>query len=137
MSNNDDQRWQDKELGDFPLAAGNAGLAHQGRWENIEQLAFSKLLGVIISEDLKWDAHARGLHLHEKCVQRLYLLAMLKRAGITAKDILSVYVKAIIRSPSTLEYACQLWYPPLPTEQQDKLESTRRRALGTTYPSLL
>ena len=44
-----------------------------------------KLLGVIISDDLKWNAHAE--YVIAKAAKRLYALRLLKRAGVMPKDI--------------------------------------------------
>ncbi len=85
--------------------------------KDTELVTTFKLLGVVISADLTWGAHVE--YLHGKCARRLYLLVLLKRAGVPAADILRIYL-AMIRS--VLEYA-------------DKLESIQRRALRTLCPT--
>ena len=47
----------------------------------------------------------------EKSGKRLYMLYQLKRAGITQKDLVSVYV-SVVRP--VLEYACPVWHTNLP-----------------------
>ena len=45
-----------------------------------------KILGVIISDDLKWNAHVQ--YVVAKAAKRLYALMLLKRVGVMPKDIL-------------------------------------------------
>ena len=47
------------------------------------------LLGVIISDDLKWNAHVE--YVIAKAAKRLYALRLLKRAGVMPEDMLKVY----------------------------------------------
>ncbi len=56
---------------------------------------------------------------------------MLKRAGISADELLTVYL-AIIRP--TIEYACQVWHPGLTQHQTDQLETVQRRVFRVVYP---
>ncbi len=46
----------------------------------IERINQSKLLGVIISSDLKWDAHAH--YINSKATKRIHYLRELKRSGL-------------------------------------------------------
>ena len=55
----------------------------------------------------------------EKAGKRLYMLYQLKRAGITQKDLVSVYV-SVVRS--VLEYACPVWHTNLPQYLSDNIE---------------
>lgn len=48
--------------------------------EEIERVNETKLLGVIISDDLKWDAHVR--YVMEKAFKRLFYLYQLKHASL-------------------------------------------------------
>ena len=48
------------------------------------------LLGVIISDDLKWNAHVE--YVIAKAAKRLYALRLLKRAGVMPEDMLKVYI---------------------------------------------
>ena len=51
------------------------------------------LLGVIISDELKWNAHVE--YVIAKAAKRLYALRLLKRAGVTPEDMLKVYTYKI------------------------------------------
>ena len=52
----------------------------------------------------------------KKTGKRLYRLYQLRRAGITQKDLLSVYV-SVVRP--VLEYACPVWHTNLPQYLSD------------------
>lgn len=48
------------------------------------------ILGVIISDDLKWNAHVE--YVIAKAAKRLYELRLSKRAGVMPEDMLKVYI---------------------------------------------
>ncbi len=97
----------------------------------IERVTQTKLLGVIFSNSLDWDAHVD--YMCSKASRRLYFLTLLRRAGVDAKDIVSVFT-SIVRS--VLEYACEVWHPGLTQEQTSALEHIQKRALRTAFPHL-
>ena len=76
---------------------------------DIAQVCHAKLLGVTISRDLTWNKHVDNIV--KKAGKRLYMLYQLKRAWITQKDLVSVYV-SVVRP--VLEYACPVWHTNLP-----------------------
>ena len=102
-----------------PICIGNNG---------VERVRTYKLLGVIISEDLKWNAHAE--YVIAKAAKRLYALRLLKRAGVMPKDILKVYLCNV---RSVLEYAAQVWQDIL-AYLSDSIESIQRRAMKIIFP---
>ena len=55
----------------------------------------------------------------KKAGKRLYVLYQLKRAGITEKDLVSVYV-SVVRP--VLEFACLIWHTNLPQYLSDNIE---------------
>ena len=57
--------------------------------KEIERVAYVKLLGVIISEDLTWNKHVDAIVM--KASKRLYMPYQLKRAGISQHDMVIVY----------------------------------------------
>ena len=99
--------------------------------EPLESVTTFKLLGIIFSLDLTWGAHVD--YLYRKCSRRLYLLIMLKSAGVPTRDILRIYLTMI---RSVLDYACQVWHTSLSAAHSDKLESVQRRALHIIYQDL-
>jgi len=99
--------------------------------KQIETINNFKLLGVIISSDLSWNAHVA--YILNKTAKRMYCIRYLVRANVKEPDILKVYT-AIIRS--ILEYACPVWHPGLSNEQSKEIERVQKRCLRLIYPSL-
>jgi len=91
----------------------------------------AKLLGVVFSETLGWDAHVK--YLCNKASKRLYFLTLLRRAAVSPGDIVNVFT-SLIRP--VLEYACEVWHPGLTQEQSNALEHVQKRALRIAYPHL-
>jgi len=83
-----------------------------------------KLLGINISDDLRWNAHVDALC--AKVASRLYLLKILKRSGLPKNDLLCFYKSVIC---SVVEYGCVVWHHNLTTAQSDRLEALQKRAL--------
>ena len=92
---------------------------------NIEVVPPAKLLGVMISNDLKWNVHVEMIG--KKVAVSLYFLRQLKRAKVPANDLLSFYTTCI---RPVAEYACPVFHTTL----QLFLRSVRTSAeAGTTY----
>ena len=70
----------------------------------IERMSCAKLLGCHIMSNLSWEDHI--VNLVSKACRRLHLLRELKRAGLSAKYLLTCYF-SFVRSKT--EYACQVW----------------------------
>ena len=70
-----------------------------------ERVSSAKVLGVMISNYLKWNDHVDPII--SKAARRLYLLSQLKGAGISLSDLLALYC-SVIRS--VLEFSCQLFH---------------------------
>lgn len=94
----------------------------------IERVKSTKLLGVLISENLKWDDHVD--YICQKGSKRIYFISVLKRSGVDPNDLVKIYC-ATIRS--VLEYACELWHPGLTKCQSSKLESIQKRVLRIIF----
>ncbi len=99
--------------------------------KSISQANVSKLLGVMLSNDLGWEAHVE--YICSKSSRRIYFLRLLKRGGATPVEIRDTYV-AIIRS--VLEYACEVWHTGLGKLQSDSIEDIQKRALKIAYPQV-
>ena len=52
----------------------------------IVRVDHAKLLGVIISSDLSWERHVN--YIYTKACQRLHFTVLLRRAGVSAEDII-------------------------------------------------
>ena len=95
----------------------------------LQRVSCFKLLGVWLSDDLKWDYHVDKLV--SKGSQRIYYLKQLKKSGLSMDDLLCFYC-SIVRS--VLEYACQVWHPGLNKGLTGKLERLQIRALKIIMP---
>ena len=97
----------------------------------LEVVTSAKLLGMIISHDLKWNMHTSELS--RKCSSRLYFLRQLKRSGVAPSELVLFYVTCI---RPVLEYACPVFHRSLPNYISEDLERIQRRALRIIYPDL-
>ncbi len=113
-----DKIWTDNSL---PLIELNGGF--------IERVNQSKLLCVIISSDLKWDAHVH--YINSKAAKRIHYLRELKRSRLSQFHLLHIYV-ALVRS--VVEYACHVWSTGLTKELCQMLESIQKRAFKIVVP---
>ena len=86
-----------------------------------------KILGIIISNDLKWNEHID--YVSKKASKRLYSLWILKKVGVKRGGILKVYLTTI---RPILEYGVQVWQD-IPEFLSNKLESIQKRALYIIY----
>ena len=96
--------------------------------QQIERVRSSKLLGLLVTDSLKWNEHVSSLC--SKAAQRLHFLQQLKRAALSPEDLL-YYYQSVVR-PVT-EYACAVWHTSLNKEQTKMLESIQKRALKIVF----
>ena len=89
--------------------------------QSLEAVPTTKLLGVILISDLKWNKHVE--YICSKASKRFCALRMLH----------SVY-RYFIRP--VLEYACPVWHTPLSLSLRDNVEDIQRRTIRRTYPYL-
>ncbi|XP_028414030.1 uncharacterized protein LOC114537099 [Dendronephthya gigantea] len=85
--------------------------------KNIEVVQCEKLLGLTISDNLKWNKHIETVC--KKISTRLYFLRQLKRAKLPSKDLLLFYVTCI---RPVAEYACEVFHDSLTKYLSDDLE---------------
>lgn len=97
----------------------------------IDTVSEAKLLGVVISSDLKWNSHVD--YVHKKAAKRLYGLRLLQRNALPAEVLLSVYCTYI---RPIVEYACEAWHFNLPQYLSDQIENIQKRALRIIFPAL-
>ena len=70
----------------------------------IETISETKLVGVVISQDLKWIKNT--LYICEKACQRLWILRQLLEFELSSHEMFNVYAKEI---RSVLELAVTVW----------------------------
>ena len=93
-----------------------------------------KLLGVIITDDLKWDVNTDFIT--KKAFSRLWLLRRLKQLGASKEALLDVYAKNV---RSVLEYASVVWHSGLTKKNTAQIERVQKAVfaiiLGEQYTS--
>ena len=99
--------------------------------EPISRIDSFKVLGIIVSSDLTWNAHVA--YIVSKACKRLYVVYQLLRSGVACHDIVNVYC-SLIRP--VLEYCCPVWHPGLTRANHDEIESVQRRVLKLIFPQL-
>ena len=96
----------------------------------IETVRVYKLLGIILSHDLKWTNHVD--YIYKKSNKRLYFIRLLKKSRVECNSIVKIYL-VLIRP--ILEYAVQVWQD-IPNFLETKLETIQKRALRIIFPHL-
>ena len=91
--------------------------------QTIEQVTSFKLLGVTVTDLLRWGNHVAAVT--TKASKRLRFLKKLKRAGVPQSDLV-YYYEVVIRS--LVKYARPVWHSSLTYEQSKALEAVQRRA---------
>jgi len=76
----------------------------------IENVKSYKLLGIHVTESLKWDVHITVML--SKAFKHIHFLKQLRRVGVSTADLVT-YCNSVIRS--VLEYACPVWHSSLTT----------------------
>ena len=98
----------------------------------LEVVEEMKLLGVVITSNLSWNANTD--HITAKASGRLWLLRRLKILGASHEQLLDVYNKQI---RSILEFAAVVWHAGLTRENENKIERVQKSAfaivLGKNY----
>ena len=84
-----------------------------------------KLLGVIISNNLKWSENTQ--HIISKVNRKMYILNKLKKYGLNVEELIVIWM-TILR-PLT-EYAAPVWHSGLTKGDSQLLESMQKWALG-------
>ena len=102
--------------------------------KKLEVINVTKLLGLLVQSDLCWDLQVNSMV--SKGSRRLYILCRLKRFGVPANDLVSVYIGYV---HPIVECACPVWHGNMSTKHTQQIERIQKRAsriiLGNTYTS--
>ena len=99
--------------------------------KELEQVDSVKVLGVTISNTLKWNCHVSELI--KKANKQMYFLPLLKCAKVPTSDIFSFYTTCI---RPVLEYCAPLYHNALPDYLCNDIERVQKRALSIISPAL-
>ena len=89
----------------------------------IENISETMLLGVVVSQDLKWDKNTS--YICQKARKRLWILRRLMEFKLSPQELFDVYIKEI---RSVLELAVPVWHPGLTKSQTNKIENVQKSA---------
>ena len=92
--------------------------------ENLEYVRKFKILGLIITDSLKWSENTQ--YIIDKCMKRLWILRRMKNIGLENNVILDVYIKEI---RSVLEFCVPVWNGALTVENSTQIESIQKKVL--------
>ena len=92
--------------------------------ENIDVVEESKLLGLKITNDLKWSKNTQFII--KKAHARMELLRKIASFGASIQDLKQIYITFI---RSLLEQSCVVWHSGLTDEQTKDLERLQKCAL--------
>ena len=92
---------------------------------NLEVVEEYKLLGVMITSDLKWDTNTE--HITKKAFSRLWMIRRLKNLGLKTESLLQIY-KTQVRS--LLEYGAVTWHSMLTDDNSKSIERVQKSALS-------
>ena len=92
-----------------------------GNCENLEIVESTKILGLLISNNLKWSSNTDFVT--SKAMRRIWTLRKLQKLGLNQQFILDVYIKEI---RSILEYCVPLWNGGITQKESQKIENVQK-----------
>lgn len=90
----------------------------------LETVQEAKLLGTIVTSDLKWDENTNFIV--RKANQRMELLRKISSFGASLDDLKNIYILYI---RSLLEQSCTVWHSGLTAENSEDLERVQKSSL--------
>ena len=96
----------------------------------IEQVTQTRLLGVILSDDLTW--HTNTNHLVKKAYTRMIILRRLSEFKVEKADMIKIYVLFI---RVAIEQSSVVWSSALTKQEEKSLERVQKVALKIIYQS--
>ena len=98
----------------------------------IEIIKSTKLLGTIITDDLRWDENCKDLV--KKANMRMQLLHKVKSFGLSKEEMKNIYILFV---RSILEQSATVWHSSLSNQNREDLERVQKSAvrliLGNQY----
>ena len=91
------------------------------RGNNLEYVRNAKILGVIVTDNLKWSENIK--YITNKAMSRIWTLRRMKNLGLENDVIFDVYIKEI---RSILEFGIPVWNGALTDEDSNKIERVQK-----------
>ena len=92
--------------------------------QNLEVISEVKLVGIILSNDLKWQKNTDFIT--KKAMKKLWILRRLKKMGLSRAFMIDAYIKEV---RSTLEQSVPVWNSGLTKAQIISIERVQKTAL--------
>ena len=108
------------KVNDFPPELNINGFQNQ-----LKVISETKLLGVVLTSDLKWSANTD--YICKSAYKRMWTLRRMKNINVEPRLILDVYVKEI---RSVLELAVPAWHSGLTVAQSEDIERVQKVAVS-------
>ena len=89
--------------------------------ENLEVVEEFKILGLVITSDMRWNQHVK--YICQRGYAKLWFLRRLKKLGVSTHVLIDLYEKHI---RSILEYAAPAWSPMLTAENKSDIERVQK-----------
>ena len=93
--------------------------------KQLEVVEEYKLLGVIISSNLKWEANTE--YITKKAFSRLWMLRRLKNLGLKTHSLVKIFITQI---RSVLEFGAVTWHSMITKENSRTIERVQKAALA-------
>ena len=93
--------------------------------DNLKVVETTKLLGVLIDSNLKWESNT--YHICKKASSKLWLLRRMSNMGLDSTTILDYYMKEV---RSHLELAAPAWHSNLTLKLSADIERVQKVAVG-------
>ena len=97
--------------------------------QEVGNMPYTKLVGLFIQEDLKWDTHINKTL--NKTRTKLHFIMQLKRSGVPPDHIVSFFKSVAVPQ---LEYACPVWATSITKEQSNEIEKSKKE-LKIAHPN--
>ena len=94
----------------------------------IEQVNQTKLLGVVLSDDMSWQANTK--YLVKKAYTRMLILRRLNEFNVDRRDMIKIYILFI---RVVIEQSSVVWSSSLTQQDMDSLERTQKVALRIIF----
>ena len=94
------------------------------KFEGHEQLEYarqSKILGVIVTDNLKWSENTK--YITQKAMSNIWTSRRMMKLGLDEAIVFDVYTKEI---RTLLEFGVQVWKGGLTEEDSDKIERVQK-----------
>ena len=92
--------------------------------ENLEVVKSTKLLGVVIDDNLKWDENTD--YLIKSAYKRMELLRRVSKFTASKDEKRNIYILYV---RSVLEQSCTVWHSSLTEENSNNLERVQKAAI--------